>query len=468
MTMKLTAEEPSAVYKVLRERSPTTRTLRSLGTWSGGGTPSKSNSTFWADGTIPWVSPKDMKVERIRTAEDHITSNAIASSATNLVKSGAVVMVVRSGILKHSLPVAVTEVDVALNQDMKALQPGAGVHAAYVAWALRANAPRILHECTKEGTTVQSIEFPTLLDFEIPLPEPERQREVVAYLEEQLSRLDASVAALLRAKANLKRYRASVLKAACKGRLVPTEAELARADGRTFETGTQLLQRILAERRVRLSGIGKHKEPAAADLAGLWQLPVGWTLSNVDQLAVVGTGATPKRDEPGFYADGTIAWITSGAVNNDFVDEPTELVTDRALAETNLTLYPPGTLLVAMYGEGKTRGRCAELRIPATTNQALAAIQLAQPVRRYLRLVLEASYESMRKAASGGVQPNLNLSLVRAIPIPLPPLAEQHRIVAEADRRLSLIRGAEAQVSANLARAKRLRQSILQAAFELA
>jgi type I restriction enzyme S subunit len=152
-------------------------------------------------------------------------------------------------------------------------------------------------------------------------------------------------------------------------------------------------------------------------------------------------------------------------VNGEYVDQASEFVTERALAETNLSIYPPGTLLLAMYGEGKTRGRCSELRIAATTNQALAAIQAAEPVRRYLRLLLERSYEETRKAASGGVQPNLNLSLVRAIAVPLPPLAEQHRIVAEADRRLSLIRAAEAQVAANLARAQRLRQSILQAAF---
>lgn len=254
-----------------------------------------------------------------------------------------------------------------------------------------------------------------------------------------------------------------MLKAACEGRLVPTEAELAILEGRTFENGDQFLQRHLAERRLRQPG--KPRAPAAPDASTLPELPSGWTWSIVDQLADVGTGATPKRDNLSFYDKGSIAWVTSGAVNADFVDEPSELVTERALAETNLTLYPPGTLLVAMYGEGKTRGRCAELRISATTNQALAAIQIADPLRRYLRLVLESSYQSMRKAASGGVQPNLNLSLIRAIVVPLPPLAEQHRIFAEVDRRLSLIRAAEAQVTANLARAKRLRQSILQAAF---
>ncbi len=311
------------------------------------------------------------------------------------------------------------------------------------------------------------VDFDSISEFAVVVPDESGQKRIVAYLDEQLSRLDASVAALHRVQANLKRYRASVLKSACEGRLVPTEAELARAEGRAFETGAQLLQRTLAQRRLLSASIGKYKEPSESDASGSDQLPTGWVSSNVDQLAVVGTGATPKRDNPSFYVEGTIAWVTSGAVNEDFVDQPTEFVTERALAETNLTLYPPGTLLVAMYGEGKTRGRCAELRIPATTNQALAAIQLAEPLRQYVRLVLEASYESMRKAASGGVQPNLNLSLVRAIPIPLPPLAEQHRIVAEADRRLSLIRATEVQVSANLARAKRLRQSILQAAFAM-
>ena len=466
MTKMLGVQEEPAIYKVLASRMATERrALRSLGRWSGGGTPSKSNPAFWSGGTIPWVSPKDMKLARISDAEDHITPEAVARSATSLIKAGAVVLVVRSGILQHSLPVAVTDVDVALNQDLKALQPSAGVDATYVAWALRAHAQAILRLCTKAGTTVQSIEMPALLDYEIPLPSAERQREVVETVEARLSVLDASVAALHRVQANLKRYRASVLKSACEGRLVPTEAELAHQENRDFETGAQLLRRILAARRARVSGRSKYKEPSTPAAIHLSDAPEGWAWSNVDQLAEVGTGATPKRDVQAFYEGGHIAWVTSGAVNGEYVDQASEFVTERALAETNLSVYPPGTLLLAMYGEGKTRGRCSELRIAATTNQALAAIQAAEPVRRYLRLLLERSYEETRKAASGGVQPNLNLSLVRAIAVPLPPLAEQHRIVAEADRRLSLIRVAEAQVAANLARAQRLRQSILQAAF---
>jgi type I restriction enzyme S subunit len=298
---------------------------------------------------------------------------------------------------------------------------------------------------------------------EIPLPPLARQREIVAELEKQFSRLDEAVANLQRGKANLKRYKASVLKAAVEGRLVETEASLAHREGRTYESGEQLLQRILEERRAKWAGRGKWKVPESPSTDT--SLPDGWAWASIDQLAEVGTGATPKRDKATYWNDGDVPWVTSSVVNGDYVDEASEFVTKLALAETNLTLYPVGTLLIAMYGEGKTRGKCAELRIPAATNQALSALQVASSVRGYLRHFLELNYEEMRKVASGGVQPNLNLSLVRAVCVPLPPLSEQARMVAEVDRHLSIIREVEAEVDASLQRAQTLRISSLAKAF---
>lgn len=118
-----------------------------------------------------------------------------------------------------------------------------------------------------------------------------------------------------------------------------------------------------------------------------------------------------------------------------------------------------------MYGEGKTRGKCAELRIAATTNQALAALQVEPLVRDYLKIYLEHNYEETRKIASGGVQSNLNLSLVRSLVVPLPPLAEQNRIATEVERQLSIISNADAQVDRNLSRATHLRSAVLANAF---
>jgi type I restriction enzyme S subunit len=303
----------------------------------------------------------------------------------------------------------------------------------------------------------------TMLGIPVPLPTLNEQHRIVSEIEKQFSRLDEAVANLQRVKANLKRYKASILKAAVEGRLVETEASIAQREGRSYETGEQLLQRILEERRAQWAGRGKWKVPESPSADK--PLPDGWAWTCIDQLAEVGTGATPKRDKSVYWSDGDVPWVTSSVVNGDYVDEASEFVTKLALAETNLTLYPVGTLLVAMYGEGKTRGKCAELRIPATTNQALAALQVASGVRSYLRQFLELNYEEMRKVASGGVQPNLNLSLVRAVCVSLPPLSEQIRIVAEVDRHLSIARQVEAEVDINLKRAQALRQSTLAKAF---
>jgi type I restriction enzyme S subunit len=199
----------------------TTITMGEVGRWFGGGTPSKANSRFWTGGNIPWVSPKDMKCELITDAQDHITEDAVAQSATNLVDAGSVLIVVRSGILQHTLPVAVAQRQVALNQDLKAVKPRESVRSDYLALALKAFERDILHTCTKTGTTVQSLELPVFLRFRIPIAPLPEQRRIVAEIEKQFSRLEAGVAALRRVQANLKRCRAAILKAACDGCLIP-------------------------------------------------------------------------------------------------------------------------------------------------------------------------------------------------------------------------------------------------------
>jgi type I restriction enzyme S subunit len=317
------------------------------------------------------------------------------------------------------------------------------------------------------GSGQPFITLKTVRETSVPLPSLSQQIDVVSEIEKQFTRLDAGVAALRRVQANLKRYRAAVLKAACEGRLVTTEAELANTGKRKadFEAGEALLARILTERRKNWLGRGQFREPATFDASRASELPNGWAWTNIGQLGEVGTGATPNRGKTEYFFDGTVAWVTSGCVNSPRVEKAEQFVTTLALEECNLTIYPPGTLLLAMYGEGKTRGMASELDINAATNQALAAIQVPQSIRGFVKVVLWKNYDDVRKAASGGVQPNLNLSIVRAIGVPLPPLAEQTRIVAEVERRLSVVEELEAVLSVNLQRSIRLRQSVLRKAF---
>jgi type I restriction enzyme S subunit len=354
-----------------------------------------------------------------------------------------------------------------------AFKPTRGIAPKYLRYFLEQDKVRqfLAANASGVGGSLMRVKGRTCSDFPFPIAPAREQERIVAEIEKQLTRLDAAVAALKRVQANLKRYRASVLKAACEGRLVPTEAELACRERRSYEPASTLLERILAERRARWEATtkSKYKEAEPPDrLNGAIQ-PEGWIKSSIEQLADVGTGATPLRSNQSYWDGGTIPWVTSGALNQRIVREPTELVTAKALKETNLTVYPAGTLLVAMYGEGKTRGKCAELEIEAATNQAIAALEFAEEsvcCRAFVRMFLEKNYEDVRRQSSGGVQPNLNLSLIKRVVVPLPPIAEQARIVDEVEKRLSVVDEIESQVETNLARAIRLRQSVLRHAFE--
>ena len=182
-----------------------------LGAWQGGGTPSKRVPDFWTSGSIPWASPKDIKRMRLKETEDYITPAAVAASAMSLVDAGSVIVVTRSGILRRTVPIAINEMPMAMNQDLKALTPAAGISAEYIAWSLRAFEQRILDTCTKDGTTVNSIDTGQLQAFEIPLaPTAEQQRSVVA-IEEEFSRIDAGMSTLNRVRQNLTRMRAAIL-----------------------------------------------------------------------------------------------------------------------------------------------------------------------------------------------------------------------------------------------------------------
>ncbi len=196
------------------------------------------------------------------------------------------------------------------------------------------------------------------------------------------------------------------------------------------------------------------------------ELPLGWEWVKVSTIADVGTGSTPLRSTPNFYANSGLPWVTSAATSQVFISSANEYVTEAAITAHRLKTYPPGTLLIAMYGEGKTRGQVSELQISAAINQACAAIVVdeAKALRRYVRLALQANYMVMRALAEGGNQPNLNLSKIKEFEIPLPPLAEQTRIANQLDTLLTRVQACNDRFDAIPALLKRFRQTVLTAA----
>ena len=428
----------------------------------GGGTPRTSDPQNFEGGDIPWITPADLSgyAEKfIAGGNRHITRQGLASSSARMLPAGAVLFTSRAPIGY----VAIAKNPIATNQGFKSFILKEGILPEYVYWWLKGS--KQTAESYASGTTFLELSGANAKKLPIPMVSLARQREIVAEIEKQFSRLDEAVANLQRVKANLKRYKASVLKDAVEGRLVPLEAELARREGRSFETGEQLLQRILEARRKGWKGRGAFSESSGATV-GTTDLPAGWVWTTLGQCFRVAVGATPSRKEPSYWG-GYIPWVSSGEVQLGRIRHTDEHISEAGLANSSTQINPAGSVMIGMIGQGKTRGQAAILDIEAANNQNCAAIWVSRTaiLTEYVFFWLMSRYTETRSEGSGNNQQALNKRLVEQIPLPLPPLAEQQRIVAEVDRRLSLVSNVEAEIHANLKRAQALRQATLQRAF---
>lgn len=346
-----------------------------------------------------------------------------------------------------------------------AIRPKANIEPRYLAAFLQS--PAYWKQVTQKalGVNINNLRRADLQTVTLPLPAFNEQQTIVAEIEKQFSRLDEAVANLKRVKANLKRYKASVLKAAVEGRLVPTEAELAQREGRSFETGAQLLQRILEARRSQWKGKGKYKEPTAPDTTNLPELPEGWAWASVYSLSTKVADGVHKK--PNYLPAGipfvTVKNMTAGT-GISFAD--LNYVSEEDHVEFCRRTNPErGDILISKDG---TLGvvRVVDTDRPFSIFVSVALVKpVAKELSDYLVVAFESPVLQRQMVPKGSGLQHIHLEDLRADCIPLPPLAEQHRIAAEVDRRLSIAREVEAEVEANLKRAQGLRQSVLQQAF---
>lgn len=335
------------------------------------------------------------------------------------------------------------------------------------------------------GSTIKHFTREAFVQLPVPLPPLPDQRRIVAEIEKQFTRLDAGVAALKRVQANLKRYRAAVLKAACEGKLVPTEAELQKSGGSLpevalakaggqkskakFETGADLLARILEERRQKWQGRGKYKEPADLDTAGLPQLPKGWTWATLDQIGQEARPIIYGIIKPGPHIPDGVPYVRVTEMKDGRIDVPNlkRASHERAAKFARATLAP-GDVLISKDG---TIGRVAvvppELAGGNITQHVMRAPIHAIMLRDFVVWAVRSDWcqHWLTGETRGVALRGVNVEDFRRLPIPIPPLAEQTRIVAEVERRLSVVEELESVVNANIQRTTRLRQSILQKAF---
>mgnify|MGYP000728178689 CR=1 FL=1 len=446
------------------------KTMGDIAEVIGGGTPRTSDPSNFENGDIPWLTPADLSgytEKYVSHGARFITGKGLESSSARLLPAGSVLFTSRAPIGY----VAIARNPIATNQGFKSFVLKEGILPEYVYWWLKG--AKQTAEGLASGTTFLELSGANAKKLPVPLVPLDQQKRIVAEIEKQFSRLDKAVANLKRVKANLKRYKSAVLKAAVEGRLVETEVEHARREGRSYETGAQLLQRILETRRSQWHG-KKYKEPAAPDTANLPELPEGWTWCGFEQVSAAEKhalkagpfGSALKKEfyvESGYKIYGQEQVISGDPTFGDyFIDEA-------KYRELESCAVKPGDLLISLVG---TAGKVLVLpptAVPGIINPRLLKLSLdhthIEPA--YAAYMLQSAWARhyFKLQAHGGTMEILNLGIIKALPVPLPPLAEQNRIVAEVDLRLSLADETERQLEYNLKRAAALRNSVLARSF---
>ena len=304
---------------------------------------------------------------------------------------------------------------------------------------------------------------------EVFIPELDQQRLIVAEIEKQFSRLDEAVASLKRTKANLKRYKAAVLKAAVEGGLT----EEWRNQHPNVDPASKLLERILAERRAKWNGKGKYKEPRPPDTSDLPNLPHGWAWARWEQIGFSQNGRafpSAQYQQSGFkllrpgnlHVSGKVVWTKENTrcMPQKWADEfPAFIVGPHELI-MNLTaqsLKDEFLGRVCLTGAGEA----------CLLNQRQARLTPLLVLQDFLLWLFKSAVfrRFVDGLNTGSLIQHMFTTQLADFVLPLPPLDEQHQIVAEVERRLSVIDELEATVDANLKRADRLRQSILGEAF---
>ena len=324
----------------------------------------------------------------------------------------------------------------------------------------------LLNEQVKGGIKTE-IKPKHILPLEIQLPDINTQAQIVQHFENVEDDIADVTQEVLKQQSLLKQLKKTILQEAIEGKLTVKW----RAKNPDFGTAKELLEQIktekeklIKEKKIRPS---KPLPPINEDEIP-FDIPQNWEWCRLGDISFVGTGATPLTSEPKYY-NGDINWITSSATGADFVTEAETKITELALKETNCQIYPIGTLVIAMYGQGKTRGQITELMIDSATNQACAAISIYlkdKALNQFIKKYFQKIYLEIRELASGGAQPNLNMQKVKDTMIALPPLEEQKEIVATIEKLFTLCNELESEINQNKTTVDNLMVTVLKESFE--
>jgi len=297
---------------------------------------------------------------------------------------------------------------------------------------LQARLLRLQLELAANGVTRFGLPKSDIGSMQLPVPPLAIQVAIAEYLDRETARLDALVAAKQRVLDLLGEKRKSII---------------ATAVRRGFDTKV----------KVRDSGV-----------PWLGEIPAHWEIRKVGYLSKVGNGSTPERDKAAYWSDGFFPWLNSSVVNQDEVTSSDQFVSETALRECHLPRLQPGTVLVAITGQGKTRGQAVVLSIEATINQHMAFVAPNPKLidSWFLRWSFYRAYDYLRSISddAGGTKGALTCEDVASLRIPVPPLDEQQAIVAQIGSETAKLHAVRGATERTIALLKERRGAVIAAA----
>lgn len=512
-------------------------TLAEAGLWGSGGTPRRGVSGYY-DGHIPWLKIGDLNDGVVTDAEEAITELGLRESSAKLVPEGALLVAMYGSIGK----LGIAGRELATNQAIAHCVVNGEFNIEFLFYYLLMERANLLGE--GKGGSQDNISQTVLKAYPLPKPPVEEQRRIVGVVKAAMAEVREARARVEAVPAKVKALKASILDAAFRGELtadwraqhpIPPQApypcgddcapegegvgeggpntpdprgedraperqegvpaKRSRSDGLAalpspefdedadpMEPASALLQRILAERRVRWEQAHRakqaskpqtlnpkpktlnYKDPAPPDVANLADLPETWCYVRLASVITTGSGGTPSRRNGSNFGGG-IPWVKSGELDEGTIWHSLETLSLDGFACSSVKWYEPGTVLIAMYGA--TIGRVGVLGIRATVNQAVCAFSADHQgfADQWVYWLARSLTPSLIGHGTGGAQPNVSQELIQELPIPLAPLPEQREIVRRVETAFKEADALAAAADSTLAALKRLEQSVLAAAF---
>ncbi|RJX14356.1 restriction endonuclease subunit S [Bacteroides sp. OF03-11BH] len=380
-------------------------TLGDIGTWQAGGTPSRSNKTYYG-GSIPWLKTGDLNDGLITDIPESITEEAVANSSAKINPVGSVLIAMYGATIGK---LGILTFPATTNQACCACIEYYAVIQSYLFYFLLSQRTTFI---SKGGGGAQpNISKEIIVNTTIPLPPLAEQQRIVTEIQRCFALINQIEQGKVDLQTTIKQLKNRTLDLAIHGKLVSQDPN--------DEPASKLLKRI--NPKAKITSDNEHYENLPFDV------PQNWAWTTLGNIGKWQSGSTPNRLNKNYYG-GNIPWLKTGDLNDKYVTYIPEYITEKALDETSVKLNPKGSVLIAMYGA--TIGKVGILTFPATTNQACCACDVFDEIERmYLFYFLLSHREKFLRQGGGGAQPNISKEKIVNTHIPIPPLAEQKRIL---------------------------------------